>query len=187
MGKATTITTPGVSLFNNVYSFDAEIQEEFDNLMVQARTSQLDPWVHRPISSLALLILLDQFPRNVFRGTPDAFSSDAKALDVASHSIVKGFDREVTPWQQLFFYMPFMHSETIVSQIASISLLEGAVKRISDAASAEGKHLSKALESAKKHAVPIYKFGRFPGRNIALGRETTAEEAEFLKEFPNGF
>jgi uncharacterized protein (DUF924 family) len=174
-------------VFTSLCSFDAEIQEKFGSLMVLARTAQLDQWVDKPTSSLALLILLDQFPRNVWRNTPDAFSSDAQALDIASNSILKGFDREVTPWQQLFFYLPFMHGETAVSQVAGISLLEGAIKRVDDSESAEGKCLSMGLESARKHAVPIYRFGRFPSRNIVLGRETTKEEAEFMKEFPNGF
>lgn len=177
----------GLPIFTSLGSFDAEIQEKFGSLMLQARTAQLDPWVDKPTSSLALLILLDQFPRNVWRNTPDAFSSDAKALEIASNSIVKGFDREVTPWQQLFFYLPFMHSETLVSQVAGISLLEGAIKRLHDSESAEGKCLSMGLESARKHAVPVYRFGRFPSRNLALGRETTKEEADFLKEFPSGF
>lgn len=173
-------------MFTILYSFDAEVQEKFGNLMLLARTTQLDPWVEKATSSLALIILLDQLPRNVWRNSPDAFSSDAKALDVASRSIVKGFDREVTPWQQLFFYVPFMHGESILSQVASISLLEGAVARVHGSESAEAKCLSIGLDSAKKHAVPISKFGRFPGRNIALGRETTEEEAAFLKTFPGG-
>jgi uncharacterized protein (DUF924 family) len=174
-------------VFTISYSFDAEVQEKFGNLMLQARTTQLAPWVDKPTSSLALIILLDQLPRNVWRNSLNAFHSDAKALDVASRSIVKGFDREVTPWQQLFFYLPFMHGESVVSQVAGISLLEGAVQRVNDSESAEAKCLSMGLDSAKKHAVPISKFGRFPGRNVALGRDTTEEEAAFLKEFPGGF
>lgn len=168
-------------------SFDEEIQEKFGDLMRQARTTELDSWEDQPKSTLSLLILTDQFPRNVWRNTPDAFSCDHKALDIASRAVIKGFDREVTPFQQLFFYLPFVHSESTTSQVAAMALFEGAIKRIDDPESEEAKLLNRSLGFAKGHAVPIAKFGRFPSRNVALGRETTKEEEEFLKEHPSGF
>ena len=168
-------------------SFDEEIQDKFGHLMKLARTTELDIWTEEAQPTLALIILLDQFPRNVWRNTPDSFSSDAKALNIASRSIIKGFDRQVTPSQQLFFYLPFVHSESCTGQVASVALLEGARRRIDDPESEEAKSFDTAVGFAKRHAVPILKFGRFPSRNKILGRETTKEEEEFLKAHPQGF
>jgi uncharacterized protein (DUF924 family) len=153
----------------------------------RARTTELDSWTEDPKPALALLILLDQFPRNVFRNSADSFASDAKALDIASRSIVKGFDRQLPPFQAFFFYLPFMHSESMVGQVAGMSLLEGALERMDNPESEEGKFFTSSLAFAKRHSVPICQFGRFPSRNEALGRETTKEEEEYLRDHPNGF
>jgi uncharacterized protein (DUF924 family) len=155
--------------------------------MKRARTTELDSWTESPKPTLALLVLLDQFPRNAFRDTADSFNSDAKALDIASRSIVKGYDRQLSPFQAFFFYLPFMHAESVVGQVAGLSLLEGALKRLDNPESEEGKFLTSSLDFAKRHSVPICQFGRFPSRNEALGRETTKEEEEYLKAHPNGF
>lgn len=108
------------------------------------------------------------------------------ALDVAARGIARGFHREVPSIQTQLFYLPFMHAESLVSQVAAIALYEGLVERCE--ADSELKELIQgSLEFSKRHAKCIMTFGRFPSRNEALGRESTTEEVEYLKEHPSGF
>lgn len=164
---------------------DAEIRGQFGDLIEKARASKLTAWTEHPQGTLALLILLDQFPRNVFRGTPASFSSDSMALDIAVNAIAKGQHREVTIMQQPFFHLPLMHDERLISQVASVALCETLQSRCEG--NPEVAKLGEAtLGAAKSHLNMIRRFGRFPGRNEALGRESTSEEIEFLKEHPFG-
>ena len=164
---------------------DAEIKSQFSDLISEARASKLTSWTEQPQGTLALLLLLDQFPRNVFRGTADAFSSDAMALEVAVNGIAKEQQKELTPLQQIFFHLPFTHDERLISQVACVALCEAMIAR-----NGPGKDVMNfaeaSLGSARKHLAVIQRFGRFPGRNAALGRESTAEEVEFLKDHPFG-
>lgn len=166
-------------------TLDAEIKSLFNPLITSAQTTSLDHWTDAPRGTLALLLLLDQFPRNCFRGSAASFDADAKALDVAVRAIAKGQDRTVEPTQALFFYLPLMHDETILGQVAGIALYEGLVRRC------ETEEFRLFAESAlgysRSHLQVVQRFGRFPGRNDALGRESTEEEREFLKEHPSGF
>lgn len=167
-------------------TLDKEIQTKFGLLVSKARASKLDDWTEQPEGTLALLVLLDQFTRNIYRGSPDSWSSDPKALDIASRAILKGFDRQVSPIQQPFFYLPLLHSENVVSQVAAMSLYEGLLARCKDG-TVEKNFCEQSIQSVKAHAVPVLKFGRYPSRNKVLGRESTPDELAFLKEHPNGF
>ena len=120
---------------------------------------------------LALVIALDQFPRNIFRGTPRAFDADAKARDIARHAVAQGYDKGFGQWPKVFFYLPFEHSEILADQEQGLTLL-GAIDE-------EGVQLA-----IIGHHDAIKRFGRFPHRNAVLGRDNTPEEEEYLKEPP---
>lgn len=165
---------------------DKEIKTQFEPLIVKARASQLDAWKAQPESTLALVILLDQFPRNIYRGTPSSFSSDGQALNITTEAIAKGFDRQVPLLQQGFFYMPLMHNENLLGQVASLAMFELLAKRCQPE-SEERKYFEMSWDFSAKHRDCILKFGRFPSRNEILGRESTLAEIAHLNEFPNGF
>jgi uncharacterized protein (DUF924 family) len=143
-------------------NFDADIRERFLATYVAARAGELNEWRDRPQSLLALIIVLDQFPRNMFRGSPRAFAADAQAVALAKEGIEKSLDRSLSPEQQDFFYMPLMHSEFIGDHDLLVMLGRG-----------DNRY-------ARHHREIIARFGRFPHRNQTLGRETTVEEALYL-------
>ncbi|WP_374828911.1 DUF924 family protein [Paenochrobactrum pullorum] len=147
---------------------DEEIKQHFSALYEQAHSGTLDVWGDELHSALALTIILDQFPRNMFRGSGRAFESDAKARQIAKAAIEKGFDQQVSEKQRAFFYLPLMHSEDLNDQKKSVELYE-----------ALGN--ANSLDYAHQHLDIIAQFGRFPHRNVALKRENTPEETEFLK------
>lgn len=169
-------------------ALDAHIKSTFEPLMTSASQtpSPLDIWTATPNGTLALLLLLDQFPRNVYRNSPRAYASDAKSRDVAVRAIAAGQDREVSLIKQTFFYMPLMHDETLLGQVAALGAFEGLVARCAEG-SKERHYAEKGLESAVRHLRVIERFGRFPSRNAVLGRETTGEERRFLEESKSGF
>jgi len=142
-------------------------------------------WTEGPKGSLALLLLLDQFPRSIFRGSPLSYSSDPMALDIATKSIAKGFHKEVTLMQEAFFILPLVHSESLISQIASYALKESLLSRCKPG-SKEESFVKLGVRAAEGHRDIIVKFGRFPGRNNALGRESAPEEIQFLKGNQSG-
>lgn len=150
-------------------AFDADFRRRHHDGHVAAARRELDDWIKSPVGSLGLMILLDQYPRNVFRGTGHAFATDPLARHFAHLALDKGLDRQVEVELRRFFYLPFQHSEDIHDQERSLALFQ-ALERPDDDRWAE-----------HHHAV-IARFGRFPHRNRALGRETTPEEAQFLKE-----
>ena len=154
-------------------AFDAEIKNKFAATAAAAARGDLDHWMATAAGSLALVILLDQFPRNMHRGRAAAFASDNKALAVAKSAIEQGFEIDAVHVVQLFFYMPFQHCEEIDAQLRSFDLFAG----IEDNPNHE-----RTMKSVQEHHDIIERFGRYPHRNEALGRETTAEEAEFLKD-----
>ena len=148
-------------------AFDAEISRRFEALHFAASRGELDGWADTPEGALALLLLLDQFPRNMFRGSPHAFATDPLARRVARTAVDKGFDARVEPGLRQFFYLPFEHSEQLEDQDRAVALC---------AASGDAD-----LEKwARLHRDIIARFGRFPHRNPCLGRATTAEEQAFL-------
>ncbi|MND55919.1 hypothetical protein D3C80_470130 [compost metagenome] len=155
--------------FTKSDEIDAEIREKFLAAYEDARADKLEDWKQQPESALALTILFDQFPRNMFRGSPRSFESDGLARDVAAQALDHDFDRKLSAEQRQFFYLPFMHSEHLSDQKRCVDLYE----KLGDEFS---------LGFAQQHHDIIERFGRFPHRNKVLDRETTNEEAEFLKE-----
>lgn len=148
--------------------FDAVIRERYESLWEEGRTGALDAWRTKPMHCLALLILLDQFPRNMFRGHAKAFASDPKALDVAVAALLCRLDRRVDLPARQFFYLPLMHSETASDQERAVRLF-----KISDP---DGGN----LDHARAHRHVIRSFGRFPYRNDVLGRKSTPGEMAFI-------
>lgn len=148
-------------------TFDAEFRSRFLPAHEAAASDGLDPWAATAEGSLALLILLDQFPRNAFRGSARMFATDAKALDVANAALERGQDRQVEEALRSFVYLPFEHSEALADQDRSVALFEPL-----------GAEL---LKWAVMHRDIIVRFGRFPHRNAVLGRESTPAEIEFLQ------
>lgn len=150
-------------------AFDAEIRACFLATHEAAARSELSDWEDTAEGAYALLLVLDQFPRNLFRGSPRAFATDAQALAVAERAIARGFDDAFQPPERRFIYMPFMHAEDLAHQERCIALCAAS-------GDAEG------VKHAVTHRDIIRDFGRFPHRNTVLGRQTTAAEQEFLDE-----
>lgn len=163
--------------FGKEPAFDAEIDRRFGALTHQARDGKLERWVETPRSCLALIILIDQFSRNLYRGSPLAWSADVHALAIAKLALEKGFDQELTRTERTFMYMPLMHSEDLADQERSFALTRKNSKGGDD-------FHRKNHESAVRHRDIIARFGRFPHRNEVLGRDSTTEELAFLEE-PN--
>lgn len=152
---------------------DAWMRAEYLADYQAAAAGQLGDWLDTAPASLALVILLDQFPRNLFRATPQAFASDALAREVAREMIARGLDQALIPRQRMFVYLPFEHSETLEDQLRSVALLE----TLRDT---EG--MAEVLRYAYLHHDVIARFGRFPHRNVLLGRASTAQELDFLQQ-----
>jgi uncharacterized protein (DUF924 family) len=150
-------------------AFDEAIRLKFEPVHHAAARGEYDGWAATPETALALLILLDQFPRNLYRGSAHAFATDPKARVVARAAVDAGFDRQVEPELRNFFYLPFEHSEDITDQDYALALCTEAGDENN-------------LKFAVIHRDIIVRFGRFPHRNACLGRMTTAEEQEFLDE-----
>ena len=149
-------------------AFDQELRDRFMGTWEAARDGKLSAWQDSDDGTLALLIVLDQFPRNMFRNDPRAFSTDALARTIASRAIAEGRDQRIETGLRAFIYLPFEHSEDMADQERSITLFAPLGED--------------SLKWAVLHADIIRKFGRFPHRNAVLGRTTTPEEAAFLKD-----
>lgn len=158
--------------------FDEEIRSRFLPLCETAAAGSLANWAAHARGSLALIVLTDQFPRNLFRGTARAFATDRLALATAAHVIAQGWDKTMLPVERMFVYLPYEHSESLADQDRSVALFAplNAFPETSD-----------ALEYSERHRVIVKRFGRFPHRNAALGRPGTPEEVEFLKQPGSGF
>jgi uncharacterized protein (DUF924 family) len=150
-------------------SFDDAIRLKFEPTHLAAARGEYRKWEETAEGALALLILLDQFPRNLYRDSGHAYATDPLARSIAKRAIANGFDEQVDPTLRCFFYLPFEHSEALADQELCVALNEAAGDL-------------EALKWARIHLDIIAKFGRFPHRNAALGRETTAEEQAFLDE-----
>ena len=149
-------------------AFDAEFRRRFEAAHFTAARRELDGWAETPEGALALLILLDQFPRNVFRGSGHAFATDPLARMFALRALDAGFDQAVENDLRRFFYLPLQHAEDRALQDRQVALFQAMERPADD-------------RWAEHHHSVIERFGRFPHRNRALGRETTAEEAAFLE------
>jgi uncharacterized protein (DUF924 family) len=163
---------------------DEMLGARFGQATSAAAAGTLDHWTGSPRGRLALILLLDQLPRVIHRGTPDAFAQDARARQVAWHGLVSGADRLLRPIERVFFYLPFEHSENPDDQLRSVELFRDLAASVRD----EWRSAFESyLDFAVRHKEIIDRFGRFPHRNASLGRESTAEELEFLKEPDSGF
>jgi uncharacterized protein (DUF924 family) len=164
--------------FRKDAAFDAQIRNRFGALHEAASRGELEAWRAARETMLALVVVLDQFSRNLHRGDPRAFAQDALALECANEAIARGDDRVLLPVQRQFLYLPLEHSEDLADQERCVEL-----KRALEAYP-ETRGLT---EWAEKHRVIIARFGRFPHRNTALSRASTPEEIEFLKQPGSGF
>jgi uncharacterized protein (DUF924 family) len=147
---------------------DREIVEKFGDLYRFAREGELSDWTKTAETALALVILLDQFPRNMFRGSPQAYQSDDEARKVSRIAIANAFDQQRSAKERAFFYLPLMHSEDLLDQTECVKLY----RRLQD---------EEELKYAIEHRDIVARFGRFPHRNKVLGRQNSEEEEEFLK------
>ncbi|MFT5207139.1 MAG: hypothetical protein ACI9CF_000888 [Candidatus Omnitrophota bacterium] len=164
--------------FRDGKKFDSYIKEHFEAACIGAMAGAYDDWTMDAKSLLALIILLDQFPRNIYRNTPEAYASDQKAEELCRMGIHKGYDQELMPVERVFMYMPLMHTESIEGQRYAVELF----KRLADNATpAIELPLRNNLDFAIQHAKIIEEFGRFPYRNTIFKRESTAAEKKFLE------
>jgi uncharacterized protein (DUF924 family) len=159
-------------------AFDEAIRARFGAAVDAAIAGGYAAWTDTPRGTLALVILLDQFTRNIFRGTPRMFAGDARALALAQAAVAAGSDRALGAYERMFLYLPFEHAEDAAMQERSLALFG----RL-----AEEAGLRSQLEWAEKHAAVIRRFGRYPHRNASLGRASTPEETAFLAEPGSGF
>ena len=156
---------------------DHEIEKEFANDIEAASDGRLDHWANDSHGRLALIILIDQFRRNIHRGTADAFSMDKLALKLCVEGAMEKKDKSLTPIQRVFFYMPLQHAESRKVQAKSVELYD----RLAEAVSPTLRETFLTVaQFAELHRDIIDQFGRFPHRNVLLGRENTAEEDEYL-------
>jgi len=159
-------------------AFDASMRGQFGFLHAQAAAGGLQDWEGAPECALALVVVLDQFSRNLYRNDARAFAQDARALALARKAVENGWDLARKPVERQFFYLPFEHAEDLAMQDMAAELF----------ATLEDYPQTRGLGVwAEKHRVIIRRFGRFPHRNAALGRESTAEELAFLREPGSGF
>ncbi|UVK99136.1 DUF924 family protein [Pseudomonas sp. B21-048] len=158
-------------------SQDLEARMRFADLVEQALAGGLTEWVQCPEGWLALVLLLDQLPRMIFRDTPKSFSGDLKAQALVAQGIAADFDRQLRPIQRVFIYLVFEHSENLAVQNEAVSRFLDLVEQQPEADRAV---FADNLDYAERHQKIIARFGRFPHRNAVLGRESTAEELEFL-------
>ena len=168
--------TKPVQWFQKNPDFDDLIRARFAGDYDLGSAGIYDSWMENEEGALALIILLDQFPRNMFRDSPRAFATDGRALIVAKHALDEHFDRLLEPAKRKFLYLPFEHAEDIEMQKRSVDLFASMKK---------DDPLS--YDYALRHRDVIAKFGRFPQRNAALGRASTPEETAFLKTPSSGF
>ena len=158
--------------FRSNSKFDNDIRKEFKKYHARATLGQLDHMKHSQKECLALIIILDQFSRNLYRDSAKAFETDTKAQELANYAIRKSYDKYINKFAQLFFYLPLEHSERLEDQIKSLNLISSLTEKQSSI-------------TAQSHYETILRFGRFPHRNRVLGRENTLEEEKYLKNPPN--
>ena len=153
--------------FNSTLELDELIKQRFESIYHAALSDKLAEWEKIPQGSLALVIVLDQFPLNMYRGKRESFAGERKAIEVTKNAIKLGFDQNLSDKEKAFLYLPLMHSEDLADQDLSVELFEKA-------------GLEHNLRYAKHHREIIRKYGRFPHRNKILDRESTTEEIEYL-------
>ena len=153
--------------YKSTPAFDQQLLEQYQAVWRQAKEGDLNHWRNSASGCLALVIVLDQLPLNMFRGQAKSFSSEKQAIEISHWAIAQGFDQEIAPDKLSFLYVPLMHSESVSDQILSVKLFTDA-------------NLESNLRFAKHHRDLIEEFGRFPHRNVILGRKSTPQEIEYL-------
>ena len=153
--------------FNSTRAFDQALTASYESTWLEAQQGKLDHWQESALGSLALVIILDQFPLNMFRGQPKCFSTESQSREVAGRALEQGFDEELEASSQSFLYMPYMHSEDLADQAVSVKLFNQ-------------PGLESNYRFAQHHYSIVERFGRFPHRNKILGRESTEAEVEYL-------
>jgi uncharacterized protein (DUF924 family) len=162
--------------FKKNAAFDTSLHARFGALLESALSGELACWSATPPGALALIVMLDQFTRNCYRGTPRAFSGDKMALELARELVETDAERSLpTPYHRMFVAMPFEHDENLESQREAVRLYQILFDETRE------KDIGSGLKYAIQHAEVIERFGRFPHRNVILGRESTAGEVEWLK------
>jgi uncharacterized protein (DUF924 family) len=164
--------------FRKDEKFDDEIRRRVGDAVAIALAGGFGEWCTTAEGSLARILLLDQFTRNIFRGTARAFAGDERALATAEDAVARGFDRALPLRERWFMYMPFEHAESVDAQHRSLELFGALAREMGD---------DDALVWARKHADVIFRFGRYPHRNAILGRTSTPEEEAYLREPGAGF
>ena len=160
-------------------SFDADLRNRFGNDVAAARLGVMGSWLDTARGSLALVMLFDQLPRNIYRGTKDAFASDHLALETTTAGIKRGFDQELNLIERVFFYIPLEHAEDLHVQDECVKQYKALDKIVP----LEMKSITQAcMQENAAHREVIRRFGRFPQRNAALGRRSTQEELEWLAQ-----
>jgi uncharacterized protein (DUF924 family) len=163
---------------------DELIRSKFQDLVQRAGRGDLAGWADSPRRRLSLIILLDQFPRQIYRGTPQAFAYDAEALGLTLSGMQSAADGALNIVERLFFYMPLQHAESTEVQDVSVSVYS---RLVTECQAELRSTFEAALASAEAHRALIRQFGRFPHRNRFLGRESTPEEHTYIKKNPEGF
>lgn len=163
---------------------DRQLADRFGPAVELAGSGALASWMETPRTALALILLTDQFPRNIYRGTAQAFASDRLALAACRHGLEVGQDRQLRPLERAFFYLPLEHSESMADQERSVGLFSALFQQ---APQARMETFRGYLTYALRHRRVIERFGRFPHRNAALGRTSTEEEKRFLREPGSSF
>jgi len=163
---------------------DTEIRKRFAPLVERAATGELDSWLGELRGRLALILLTDQFPRNIWREQAAAFAFDVLALRWAKEALALGLDTRARPIERVFLYLPLEHSENLADQQHAVRLFDALAASVS---SELRPAFDGFLDYARRHLEIIERFGRFPHRNAALGRETSAAEAEFLRQPGSAF
>jgi len=160
-------------------ALDDSLTAHYSDVMNAAGKGHLDDWLDSPEGTLALIVLMDQFNRNINRGTAAAFALDSKALRACKHALANGYDTTLPITQRVFCYLPLEHDETFVSQSASVELF----RMLTDIAPPELEEFTRStLEYALDHQAIIERFGRYPHRNAVLGRTSSPEEIDWLEK-----
>ncbi len=163
-------------------ALDAQIVEQFGDTVGKASLGELDHWAEEPVGRLALILLMDQFRRNVYRGTADAFACDELALDLCLGGIDAGMDRQLGLAERMFFYMPMQHAESEAVQHQAVETYDALAAEAPD----EVREIfDNCAGYARLHRDIVLQFGHFPHRNTILGRDSTEEELAFLKDGPS--
>lgn len=172
---------PRPEWFRKDEAFDETIRLQFGPLVDEALAATLPEWGNSAEANLARILVLDQFPRNLFRGEARAFAGDSAALAIAEQMVSSGRDKNLPPIRRWFAFMPFMHSERLIDQERCVALFAGLRREAQEPA------FDSAYDFAVRHRDIVERFGRFPHRNAALGRASTPEEEDFLRQPGSSF